>query len=298
MKEGKIFNCCMATAVALAVNFAPTFAFGACKYSHPDNYVVLRGCGYRSDMSGPCTAYKGTLTACSSFNLNGQTPYRCNNTCPSDKDTNECCCIYYGATWSGGRCLEMSTSANYPSTVTNYPSSGSGYPYTDYPSSGSGYPVTDTTTTQTPTTTTESTTTETKTTETMTMTPTMTQTPLTTTPERSTELMTFSYSTDNVGGGITTPETTSPVTTSPATTTPIETITTCGSGMESSSYQCCEAYCRSMGGGGMNYDGSCCWCANMSAPSCATTTPVSTTPPETTPSLETTTTCEELLPEK
>ena len=289
MKEGKIFNCCMAAAVALAVNFAPTLAFGAC-------VAKPSGLSFDADeMRQACNAYGGTFYT-SSFS--SPTKYGCKNTCPSDKDTNECCCIYYGATWSGGRCLEMSTSANYPSTATNYPSSGSDYPYTDYPSSGSGYPVTDTTTTQTPTTTTESTTTETKTTETMTMTPTMTQTPLTTTPERSTELMTFTYSTDNVGGGITTPETTSPVTTSPATTTPIETITTCGSGMESSSSQCCEAYCRSMGGGGMNYDGSCCWCANMSAPSCATTTPVSTTPPETTPSLETTTTCEELLPEK
>lgn len=294
MKEGIIFNCCMAVAVALAVNFAPTFAFGAVRCGDDPSGRE----GTRAEIEPVCKNWGGTIKPKYDFLVGENLPWICQNTCPSGKNTNECCCTSKGGTWSGGRCLEMSASTNYPSTATNYPSSGSGYPYTDYPSSGSGYPVTDTTTTQTPTTTTESTTTETKTTETMTITPTMTQTPLTTTPERSTELMTFTYSTNNVGGGITTPETTSPVTTSPTTTTPIETITTCGSGMESSSYQCCEAYCRSMGGGGMNYDGSCCWCANMSAPSCATTTPVSTTPPETTPSLETTTTCEELLPEK
>ena len=238
MKEGKIFNCCMATAVALAVNFAPIFAFGACKYSHPDNYVVLRGCGYRSDMSGPCTAYKGTLTACSSFDLNGQTPYRCKNTCPSGKDTNECCCTREGGTWSGGRCLEMSTTVNYPSTNTDQA-------FTDYPSSGSDYPVTDTTTTTTTYPWTDTTTTATDTTTTYPWTDTTTTTtyPWTDTTTTATDTTTTYPWTDTTtppdqGGGITTtpPDTT---TTMPDTTTPEETSTFCNDAFQSK--ECCES---------------------------------------------------------
>ena len=56
MKEGKIFNCCMATAVALAVNFAPTFAFGAC-----DSFPRTSCLGSGEASSAICAAYGGTL---------------------------------------------------------------------------------------------------------------------------------------------------------------------------------------------------------------------------------------------
>lgn len=254
MKKGIIFNCCMTVLTVLAVNFAPTFAFGACGYSKPSGLSLNA-----NTMRLACNAYGGTFYT-SSFS--SPTQYGCRNTCPSGKDTSECCCTSEGGTWSGGRCLEMSTTVNYPSTDTDQA-------YTDYPSSGSGYPSTNTTTTTDastntqPWTNTTTTATQTETTTTQPQTDTMTSpwtdtmtlagTPITTSPQYSAEVSTVTYSTDNGGAYTTTPETTSFVTTSPATTSPATTV--------------------------------------------PETTSPATTSPETTSVPETTTTCEELLPE-
>ena len=233
MKKGIIFNCCMAVAVAMAVNFAPTFAFGACNSSPRTSCL---GSGEAS--SAICAAYGGTLNTTRCKSSYGIQVNICTGICSTGKDTNECCCTREGGTWSGGRCLEMSTTVNYPSTNTDQA-------FTDYPSSGSDYPVTDTTTTTTTYPWTDTTTTATDTTTTYPWTDTTTTTtyPWTDTTTTATDTTTTYPWTDTTtppdqGGGITTtpPDTT---TTMPDTTTPEETSTFCNDAFQSK--ECCES---------------------------------------------------------
>lgn len=283
MKKGIIFNCCMAASIALVVNLAPTAAHATCNYSYPGTS------SYTTSKSEACRAFGG-------YEYYGSTPlggyrYTCLNLCSSSdqKDKSECCCERYGGTWSGGRCLEMSASANYPST-------GTGDPFTDYPSSGSGYftPEPATTTTATPMTTTE--------TESTT-----TATPLTTTETESTTTATPMTTTETESTTTATPATTESTTTAtPETTTETESTTTATPMTTTEPYT--DTFTTDRGGDITTTPAETTTTLTpetTTEPYTETTTPMTTTPettspattsPETTTPPETTSTCEEILP--